>query len=498
MNNKIPLKMGALCAVLYLTAPNVHAHGWVEYPEARQSICYEQGGIWSGSPPNPACAQALAISGSYPFVQRNEYANLVEDYTNMEVVRTAVPDGTLCYANDSQKAGMGAAHSEWTRTLMSSGTFELVFNATAPHNPSYWEIYLTKQGVDTSQPLKWDDLELIEEVGNITAQSGKYRMNVTIPDDRSGRAVLFTRWQRIDAAGEGFYNCSDITIGSDTPPPIDPSEPYLNQGAQFVPNDISLDTPQLGEVVKYDVLNSNGTVHSSFSVTITEQNQADWDRLLAADINGYYESNYSGEVFIGRWHEEMEHYMYFQGDLYNNYFNSLDPLASGLLTIEPEQGDSDLRAVITPTTLQVITVAEVTHGTTVVLNPYQSEGEIVSIDWQQLSGPSLTPEYGIGGELILDTSLLADTQSELSFELTISSEQGSDSTVYSFSVLPSGGDSPEEPVDPVEPIDPNAWSASATYNEGDQVTHNGQLWTAYWWTQGDEPGTTGEWGVWRL
>lgn len=44
----------------------------------------------------------------------------------------------------------------------------------------------------------------------------------------------------------------------------------------------------------------------------------------------------------------------------------------------------------------------------------------------------------------------------------------------------------------------NGWSATATYVGGDLVSHNGKSWRAEWWTQGDEPGTTGEWGVWRL
>ncbi|PKF62044.1 hypothetical protein CW745_08600, partial [Psychromonas sp. psych-6C06] len=36
------------------------------------------------------------------------------------------------------------------------------------------------------------------------------------------------------------------------------------------------------------------------------------------------------------------------------------------------------------------------------------------------------------------------------------------------------------------------------YNTGDEVTHNGNTYVAAWWTQGQEPGTTGEWGVWKL
>ncbi|GAD77424.1 hypothetical protein VAZ01S_075_00180 [Vibrio azureus NBRC 104587] len=42
-----------------------------------------------------------------------------------------------------------------------------------------------------------------------------------------------------------------------------------------------------------------------------------------------------------------------------------------------------------------------------------------------------------------------------------------------------------------------AWDKTAIYLGGDQVSHNGATWQAGWWTKGDEPGTTGEEGVWR-
>lgn len=44
----------------------------------------------------------------------------------------------------------------------------------------------------------------------------------------------------------------------------------------------------------------------------------------------------------------------------------------------------------------------------------------------------------------------------------------------------------------------NAWNAAAVYNTGDVASHNGSEWEAQWWVQGEEPGTTGEWGVWRV
>ncbi|WP_025274708.1 glycosyl hydrolase family 18 protein [Haloglycomyces albus] len=42
----------------------------------------------------------------------------------------------------------------------------------------------------------------------------------------------------------------------------------------------------------------------------------------------------------------------------------------------------------------------------------------------------------------------------------------------------------------------SAWESTAVYHGGDQVSHNGRQYEAKWWTQGEEPGTTGEWGVW--
>lgn len=41
------------------------------------------------------------------------------------------------------------------------------------------------------------------------------------------------------------------------------------------------------------------------------------------------------------------------------------------------------------------------------------------------------------------------------------------------------------------------WSSNTIYNEGDIVSYKGTYWIAQWYTQGEEPGTTGQYGVWR-
>lgn len=42
-----------------------------------------------------------------------------------------------------------------------------------------------------------------------------------------------------------------------------------------------------------------------------------------------------------------------------------------------------------------------------------------------------------------------------------------------------------------------AYVAGTVYNSGNVVSHKGRNWKAQWWTQNEEPGTTGEWGVWK-
>ncbi|MFD9965571.1 chitinase [Amycolatopsis sp. NPDC058986] len=57
---------------------------------------------------------------------------------------------------------------------------------------------------------------------------------------------------------------------------------------------------------------------------------------------------------------------------------------------------------------------------------------------------------------------------------------------------------PTTPTTPTQPGSCTAaeWQKSAIYTGGNVVAHNGHKWTAKWWTQGEEPGTTGQWGVW--
>lgn len=43
-----------------------------------------------------------------------------------------------------------------------------------------------------------------------------------------------------------------------------------------------------------------------------------------------------------------------------------------------------------------------------------------------------------------------------------------------------------------------AWNSTSVYTQGNRVSHNGQIYEAQWWTQNENPSTSGQWGVWRV
>ncbi|RAL24564.1 fibronectin type III domain-containing protein [Thermoflavimicrobium daqui] len=42
-----------------------------------------------------------------------------------------------------------------------------------------------------------------------------------------------------------------------------------------------------------------------------------------------------------------------------------------------------------------------------------------------------------------------------------------------------------------------AWNATTAYSGGNRVSYNGKNYEAKWWTQGDQPDQSGEWGPWK-
>jgi predicted carbohydrate-binding protein with CBM5 and CBM33 domain len=268
------------------------SHGYVDYPKARQQICKDDGGYWwpaDGSGiPNSACRAAYQQSGGYMLTQHHEFSANVADYRNMAAVQAVVSDGSLCAGGDSRKSGMDIPSTDWQRTsinLTQSNEITLRFRATTPHNPSFWQIYISKPGFDSArETLSWNQLQLIHQQNDVSAEAGYYNLNVQLPADRNGPALLYTRWQRVDVVGEGFYNCSDIELvngSSDTPPAL-----WFDKGA-FV----NLQTlAEVGGYAQLRLFDADGQelIDESWQITNANIGNALWATELAAQVNTQY------------------------------------------------------------------------------------------------------------------------------------------------------------------------------------------------------------------
>jgi chitin-binding protein len=280
-----------LMAALFLLPALGWTHGAVDIPVSRQVHCYTLPNFWGGTN-DPACKAVHNESGTYPGQQWNEVAKLIKssegyDYNDQSTVEKMIPDGKLCSAGDPLKDGLNLPLATWDKTTVTpkNGTIEVRIIGTAPHVPSFVKIYLSEPGYNAATTkLKWSDLKKIHEeqftsfrtdwgtqLPKVPGASGFFKVNVEIPPGRTGDAVLYTRWQRVDPDGEGFYNCSDITIaGGGAPDPLHDLGPFIGSDMDRIkPGDsvhfrILDDTPAAKEIVdithKIDQSNLNPNI----------------------------------------------------------------------------------------------------------------------------------------------------------------------------------------------------------------------------------------------
>jgi chitin-binding protein len=505
----------ALCAIVQ--SGSVHAHGAVVNPIARQYKCYKDGNYGNPSAiKDPACRQLRDTSGEKPFVQWHEVSHNVSDYNDMSAVKAAIPDGTLCAANDSGKRGLDGV-APWFRTDVepTNGKMTVTWETTQHHNPNFFQYYLSKPSYDGSRALRWDDLELMQHFPNteptIVGSKKFYVHEVPVPAGRNGYAVLYARWQRNDQGNEGFYNCSDINIiGSGGPPPFPwhPDEIYLKDGF----------TPKAGEKVRFRVMSHERSGRELVDVTlpITAQNQSQymWPKQLAEQLNS------SSVVRIGK--RSGDQIVYDNSTLSNN------------LIYLKNQGDSTAMSIIpadenpSPPVARITGPSSVEVGKALPLSGSSSTGSDLRYAW---TAPLFTPPSATGPSPSFTAPSSAGSHT---ISLVVSDAQNrTDSTTHSVTVTPPGGGGGDEcdyrdqnadredaweakaysagarvgyrhaiwqasystGILPPDQNDawkllsqiPVAWSATRAYEGGNQVHYQSQVYRAGWWIKGTAP-----------
>jgi predicted carbohydrate-binding protein with CBM5 and CBM33 domain len=208
----------ALLAIVVTALPSpASAHGVTMMPGSRTFLCY-QDMIESGSqtPSNPACADAVAETGTTPLY--NWFAVL--DSNGGGQTEGYIPDGEICSGGHNGPydfSSYNAARADWPTTHLTAGSsIEVQYSNWAAH-PGDFDVYMTNDSYSPTQPLGWSDLELIQSVtdppqeGGAGSTGGYYHWNLDLPSGKTGQHVLFIHWIRSDSQ-ENFYACSDVVF----------------------------------------------------------------------------------------------------------------------------------------------------------------------------------------------------------------------------------------------------------------------------------------------
>ncbi|WP_419149672.1 lytic polysaccharide monooxygenase [Pseudoalteromonas 'SMAR'] len=466
-----PLFLFSIFSSAMMLSTQLMAHGYMDFPKARQAYCQQQGGYWwpkdGSNIPNQACRAAFLQSGHYPFVQHHEFAKNVADYHSLAAVKRAIPDGTLCAAGDVNKDGMNLPSHHWQRTPLEpdgSGNIEVRFRATTPHNPSFWQFFLTKADTEIgTKALNWQDLQLIAELGDqevVLDPNGNryYEMQVPIPAGRTGDAILYTRWQREDAAGEGFYNCSDITL-------VDPSMPttwfdsgfFIKPGQQAEP----------GDSVWFRAFDASGDEFINTSLAIDQNNQNQW----VTNFSRVLTERYANQLKIGVRNEVGE--IHFDSDnLLSNVVYLTEPNFTATLSVIKAQTN-------TPPVVEPIADVELTanESITIVAQAFDEQNDPLNYAWQLPAELQFTAS---GEQLVITAPTL---EQDTRYDSTLAVSDGKSSSEITFSVF----------VTSPNTNPPATWQANKVYVAGDKVTFENAVYQAKWWTRGEEPGDALVW-----
>jgi len=201
----------AVAAVATAGAAPAAAHGSVTDPPTRNYGCLDR---WGDDHLNPEMAELDPMCwGAWqadPSAMWNWNGLYRENVGGQH--QAAIPDGQLCSGGRTEGGRYDYLDTPggWYATGVEH-QFELTLTDGANHGADYLQVYVTRQGFDpTTEPIGWDDLELVTETGSYPPTS-PYTTDVDLTG-HDGRAVLFTVWQA-SHFDQSYYLCSDINIG---------------------------------------------------------------------------------------------------------------------------------------------------------------------------------------------------------------------------------------------------------------------------------------------
>lgn len=191
---------------MILFSEKASAHGWVDGPASRASLC--KTGQNTNCGPIMYEPQSLEAPKGFP--------------------NAGPADGKIASANGLFPELDAQSASRWTKVNISAGTNTFTWKLTAPHATASWKYYITKPGWDPNAPLTRNSFDLTPFC---SVNYGGARPPFTYTDTcnvpaRTGYHVILAVWEIADTTN-AFYNVIDVDFGGgnsgDTTAPTAPS-----------------------------------------------------------------------------------------------------------------------------------------------------------------------------------------------------------------------------------------------------------------------------------
>lgn len=255
------LKIAIPSFIYLLDYQHVLSHGALSFPPSRQWFCSGDWNIgrkvmWDGQNAENICRPTTHHGNSEGInFLRQEWAGVNQGEaagykTNLEYAKFPRKahiqamgngvSGTICNAGKSEFDVLNDSswtveqyfdHNNGTRTnsnypvnLQKGQKYVFEYTVSAPHvtiEKGYIDFYITKGNWNPEQPLTWKNLErypfctytpLKFPTPLQTDHLGyKEKFYCKLPDNKAGKHVIFSIWQRADSP-EAFYSCSDVFI----------------------------------------------------------------------------------------------------------------------------------------------------------------------------------------------------------------------------------------------------------------------------------------------
>ncbi len=445
-NRRVEMLLAVVICVSTGWVASVWGHGTTESPPSRALVCYLEG---PENPTSAACRAAVELGGSQPIYDWNEVN--IGDAAGRH--RQLIPDGELCSAGNPKYAGLDLARADWPATILpaTGGVHEIVYRGTAPHSTAYFDFYVTVDGYDPTRPLRWADLEVAPFCRDTDPVlfDGRYYFDCELPAGKSGRHVIYSIWQRDDSP-EAFYACSDVVFGEVL------ATPTLRPTA--VPSATAIPDPH------------TPTATVTPGVSVCEDRAWQPDEIYLAENRVAHR----GREWRAKWWTRGE-----------------EPGTTGRWGVWQDVGPFSGSGG-TPTATAVPPSATPTDNGCDGPQYVAGEGYVAGATVTN-AGRSFV--CVVAGWCSSPAAWAYEPGVGLYWETAWTESGGCSGTPTATADMRTPEPSATPPVG--DPCTIAGWRGSEIYLVGDTVSHVGREWRAKWWTRGDEPGTTGRWGVWQ-